>query len=396
MNLESIKSNYKIKKYIKTDWVEKLQKACTLPKFTQKNLILPKLNNSIISLLEKKFKTSDLKELDRLTVLQHAHLDEIIDCKQIISDIECSVKQDIMYQVYSNDFIPLQVIQWIEMKGLECISLKFLNIDLIIINDQPIPNSLLTHIIRIISWMLRIKGDIGVPISIYIFLSPEKKHMESECLNLNFNSHKCHLSRTNINSGASWGGNWIQIFRSEEILKVLIHELAHYLVLDVQLYSNNIDSYCSHLKMGSESKEILVNEAYAEILAIYLHTIYVSYSKTNFDKFDPEIFWDLYLQEEKFTIYQINKIFANYSIKSIEYFAKPNKFVQHTNVISYFIIKYLFFINTKYFLLIYESKSQTVKLIKYLLARFFKLKIPTVELGSNTDTSLAMSLNSVI
>jgi len=396
MNLESIKSNYKIKKYIKTDWVEKLQQSSILPEFTQKNLFLPKLNNSVISLLEKKFKTSDLKELDRLTVLEHSHLDELVNCKKIISSIECGVKQDIMSKVYGNDFIPLQVIQWIEMKGLECSVIKFLNINLIVVNDQPISNILLKHIIRIISWMLRIKGDMSIPISIYIFLSPEKKHMESQCLNFNFNSHTCHLSRTNINSGASWGGNWIQLFRSEEILKVLIHELAHYLVLDVQRYSNNIDSYCSHLKMGSESKEILVNEAYAELIAIYLHTMYVCYFKTNFNNFDPELFWDLYLTEEKFTICQINKIFVNYSIESIQYFAKPNKFIQHTNVISYFIIKYLFFINTKFFLLIYESKSQTVKLIKYLLARFFKLRIPQVKLDSNINTSLAMSFHSII
>jgi len=396
MNLESIKSNYKIKKYIKTDWVKKLQESSVLPEFTQKNLFLPELNYSVINLLEEKFKTSDLKELDRLTVLQQYHLDELVDCKKIISDIECSVKQDIMSRVYENSFIPLEVIQWIEMKGLECSIIKFLNIDLIVINDQPISNTLLKHIIRIISWMLRIKGDITIPISIYIFLSPNKKNMESQCLNFNLNSHTCHLSRTNINSGISWGGNWILIFRSEEILKVLIHELAHYLVIDVQLYSNIIDSYCYHIKMGSESKKILVNEAYAELIAIYLHTMYVCYFNTDFNNFDSELFWDLYLTEEKFTICQINKIFANYSIESIQYFAKPNNFVQYTNVISYFIIKYLFFINTKFFLLIYESKHQTVKLIKYLLARFFKLKIPQVKLESNINTSLKMSFYSII
>jgi hypothetical protein len=396
MNLESIKSNYKIIKYIKTDWVEKLQESSVLPEFTQKNLFLPELNYSVINLLEEKFKTSDLKELDRLTVLQQYHLDELVDCKKIISNIECSVKQDIMSRVYENSFIPLEVIQWIEMKGLECSIIKFLNIDLIVINDQPISNTLLKHIIRIISWMLRIKGDITIPISIYIFLSPNKKNMESQCLNFNLNSHTCHLSRTNINSGISWGGNWILIFRSEEILKVLIHELAHYLVIDVQLYSNIIDSYCYHIKMGSESKKILVNEAYAELIAIYLHTMYVCYFNTDFNNFDSELFWNLYLTEEKFTICQINKIFANYSIESIQYFAKPNNFVQYTNVISYFIIKYLFFINTKFFLLIYESKHQTVKLIKYLLARFFKLKIPQVKLDSNINTSLKMSFYSII
>jgi hypothetical protein len=282
------------------------------------------------------------------------------------------------------------------MKGLKCTKINFLNINLTLIDIKPVSNELVNHIIKIIVWMLKIKDQIDIQISIYIYLSPEKKHMESQCLNLNFNSDLCHLSRTNINSGASWGGHWIQIFRSEEVLKVLIHELAHYLVLDVQNYSNKIDSYCSHLKMGLKSKEILVNEAYAELLAIYLHTMYVSYAKNDLKLFDSELFWDLYLEEEKFTICQINKIFVNYSIESIQYFAKPNKFIQHTNVISYFIIKYLFFINTKFFLLIYESKPQTVKLIKYLLARFFKLRIPQVKLDSNINTSLAMSFHSII
>jgi hypothetical protein len=97
--------------------------------------------------------------------------------------------------------------------------------------------------------------------------------------------------------------------------------------------------------------------------------------------------------EEKYTIYQINKIFKNYSIPDLSYFKNPNNFVQYTNVISYFIIKYLFFINTKYFILTHSSKNNTVKIILYLLDKFYKLNIP--EFNNIIDNSLRMSINEI-
>jgi hypothetical protein len=293
--------------------------------------------------------------------------------------------------------MPISVVQWIELKGLIVEKITFLNINLTIVDEKTISNDLINHIIKIIIWLLKISNNINQPINIYIFLCPEEKHMDLVCLNTNKHSNnhdQCRLSRTNINSGASWGGNWVQIFRREEVLKVLIHELVHYLVLDLQDYSDKIDSYCSHIKMHKDSNKILVNEAYTEFLAIYLHTMYCTVSRNNL-VFDENVFWDLYLQEEKFTIYQINKIFAKYSIPGIEFFTKQNHFVQYTNVISYFIIKYLFFINTKYFLILYGDINKTIKLVKYLLERFFKLKIPQIPLTSQS-TSLRMSYGSVV
>ncbi len=401
-----IKSKYKIKKYIKKEWVDLLESI----DLKQINVVSNTTNVeptkiSVVDLLKEKFgKDADL---DKLTSRSKKNLDKLIECDRIFTGISNSAKLDILEKAYSNNFMPLPVIQWIELRGLVVNKIKFLNINLTIVDELATPNNLINHIIKIVLWLLKISSNTSQsnPINIYIFLCPEEKHMESSCLKPNKqpNTHDhCRLSRTNINSGASWGGNWVQIFRSEEVLKVLIHELVHYLVLDLQDYSDKIDSYCSHLKMHKDSNKILVNEAYTEFLAIYLHTIYLSMDSNNLS-FDGNIFWDLYLQEEKFTIYQINKIFANYSIPGIEFFAKPNYFVQYTNVISYFIIKYLFFINTKYFLILYGDINQTIKLIKYLLERFFKLKIPQIDLTtftnqsnqSNQSTSLKMSYGSV-
>ncbi len=394
-----IKSNYQIKKYIKKEWVDLLESINIKQiDITQKSFTVPTVKLSVVDLLEEKF--GERKNLDKITSRSKKNLDELVDCNKIFKTINSKIKLDILEKAYSNNFMPLSVIEWIELKGLVVNQIKFLNINLTIVDETPIQNDLINHIIKIIVWLLKISYNQLQPINIYIFLSPEEKHMDTVCLNSNNQTHThdhCRLSRTNINSGASWGGNWVQIFRREEVLKVLIHELAHYLVLDLQSYSETIDSFCSHVKMHKDSNKILVNEAYTEFLAIYLHTMYLSVHKSSgICLFDQDIFWNLYLQEEKFTIYQINKIFANYSITSIEFFSKPNNFVQYTNVISYFIIKYLFFINTKYFLILYGDIPQTINLIKYLLARFFKLKIPQVKISSSQDTSLKMSFGTII
>jgi hypothetical protein len=394
--MEQIQSKYSIKRYIRKEWVDLLESIdCNKIDIKQESVTLPTLELSVVDLLEKKFNTT-IDNLDRITSRSKKNLDKLVNCDKIFNSIIDPVKLDILEKAYSNNFMPIPVIQWIELKGLIVKKINFLNINLTIVDEKITSPNLIDHIIKIIVWLLKISGNLTRPINIYLFLCPEEKHMESTCLDFNKqNQDQCKLSRTNINSGASWGYNWVQIFRCEEVLKVLIHELIHYLVLDVQDHSNKIDSYCSHLKMHKDSNKILVNEAYTEFLAIYMHTIYLSVYK-NSGVFDQDIFWDLYLQEEKFTIYQINKIFVNYSIPGIEFFSKPNNFVQYTNVISYFIIKYLFFINTKYFLILYGDTPNTIKLIKYLLARFFKLKIPQVNLSSNQDTSLRMSYGSII
>lgn len=395
--MEQIKSKYQIKKYIKSKWVDLLE-SIDLKQInitSNKSIKVQPTKISVIDLLEEKFGTN--QDLDKLTSRSKKHLDQLVNCNKIFASISNSAKLDILEKVYSNNFMPLPVIQWIELKGLVVRKISFLNIELTIVDEATTPDNLINHIIKIIVWLLKISNNINQSINIYVFLCPEEKHMESSCLkpNKQLDSHDhCRLSRTNINSGASWGGNWVQIFRSEEVLKVLIHELAHYLVLDLQDYSNKIDSYCSHIFLHKDSNKILVNEAYTEFLAIYLHTMYCTACKGEGRVFDENIFWDLYLQEEKFTIYQINKIFANYSIPGIEFFAKPNHFVQYTNVISYFIIKYLFFINTKYFLILYGDINQTIKLVKYLLERFFKLKIPQVPFITQS-TSLRMSCGGV-
>jgi hypothetical protein len=390
----NIKSNYNIKKYINYEWLNILENILNTEILISKSTKKLKINMSIIDLLKKKYKIDDIDELDQHVIKKRSNLNKQINCDKIYESIlDDENKVDILKKIYGNDFIPLRVIEWIESKADKYIQVKFANITINIIDNEITDPDLINHIINIIRWLFEINSTPNKILNIYLFLSPEKKITYDYCIKPSkFTIHEtCNLSRTNINSGASLYDTWIQIFRKEEVLKVLIHELVHYLELDINSYSHIIDKKCSHINIHSESNNILVNEAYAELLAIYLHTIYVTRIKfsSNFE----DKFWELYMLEEKYTIYQINKIFKNYSIPNLNYFRKPNNFIQYTNVISYFILKYLFLINTKYFIITHKSKKNTVKLILYLLDKFYKLKITPI--NNIIDNSLRMSINEI-
>ena len=342
-------------------------------------------------------------------------IEELVDCKLIYKIINDQNKRNILEKIYSNYFIPINIIKWIEEKANNYTLIKLNNniinatIHIIYENDD-LSLELQNNIIKIVQWLIEInllKFNNKKILEIYLYLSPYEKQTSCNC---KVDNTFCHLKRSNINSGSSFHLNWIQIFRKEEILKVLIHELIHYLELDLNKHSKYLNSLCSHIYINKLSDKILINESYTEFFALYLHTIFISkkinstfsikQNNINSDKLNPnyqyqinqfeDTFWRLYLDEEKFILYQINKIFKNYSIDNIEYFSKPNNFIQYTNVLSYFIIKYLLFINTKYFIFNFKNNNLLVILIKYLLERFFKLRIPII--NNIDDISLRMTL----
>jgi len=86
---------------------------------------------------------------------------------------------------------------------------------------------------------------------------------------------------------------------------------------------------------------------------------------------------------------QINKIFNATNITHIQTFASTNNFIQYTNVIPYFVIKYLFMGHMKHFINLFHDKEKTIILIKNLLSSFFTMKIPKIKVNNN-DTSLRM------
>ena len=383
-NIKNINSSYQIKNYLHQEFVDQLNSItddeCDL---LNKKLIK---NKSIINEILELNNNISIDELENIMGTNLQCIDDLIDCSKIYETMNDKQKINILKSIYSNMFMPLRIIQWIEELATELFVITFNNITIYLISDTKMDN-LVTHIVTIVKWLLMISGKNNKKLDLYLFLSDIIKEIPHKC-----NKKECSLKRENINSGTSYHDNWIHIYRKEELLKVLIHELIHYLEIDINSYAYIIDSYCSHILMHEKSKPILVNEAYTEFLAIYLHTLYISkyishYSKNSLE----EIFFELLLNEERFTLYQINKIFKISGIEDISYFRKSNDFIQHTNVISYFILKYIFLINAKYFIKTYKTKKITLKLTEKIIKGFFKLKIPKIDVLNN-DTSLRMSL----
>lgn len=220
-----------------------------------------------------------------------------------------------------------------------------------------------------------------------IFLSSKKKY-----LNENFDV----IFPDNINSGATLPGKFIYIFRKEELIKVLFHELVHYLNLDMIEYQDEFKSL--YHKINLEADMINPNEAYTETLALLLLNIW-EYYYLNIDidinyylnkKLTIELGWSY------FQICKILKYFGCYNSYE-DLFTNKCIFKQKTNVLSYFFLKTYFLQNINLILKdfkinsLYVNYSKIKSIIYYtnLQDRIFSNNINTIlKSYDNTNKSL--------
>jgi hypothetical protein len=158
------------------------------------------------------------------------------------------------------------------------------------------------------------------------------------------------LSPINTNSGSSLKGSFINIWRKEELRKVLIHELIHYLYIDDEPYNSGYDTLSNNIKKKyNMNSRIIPNEAYTEALATIIHTVYISYKLGNKD-----LFTKLIKTEITYSLFQVSKIFNSFNIKvaNPKYFNKIN---QTTSIFSYYVIKSALLYSLNDFLLFVEK-----------------------------------------
>ena len=220
------------------------------------------------------------------------------------------------------------------------------------------------------------------------------------------------LGPKEINSGSS-GGYYdkVEIWRTEEMPKLVIHEVYHNLDLDSKYY--NYDKVVKYVKSKSDISDdtlLLINESLTEITAVLINCILCSLEINHgFERFIK------YLElERKYTIFQVSKILLHFGYKNAFEFFSPKekqfKFNQNTSVFSYFIVKgsilfnldkYMKFfkkyfdkfkINLKYkyqledliIELIYDSNY--IRAINSMMHNYSKINI-----NSNTKKSLRMT-----
>ena len=80
------------------------------------------------------------------------------------------------------------------------------------------------------------------------------------------------LNGDNINSGSTLPGSFITLWRREELHKVLIHELIHYLNID--MYNYQYKFYILYKDIKLDNHKCNPNEAYTEFIAILIFTFW--------------------------------------------------------------------------------------------------------------------------
>src|SRR3989344_2001160 len=200
-------------------------------------------------------------------------------------------------------------------------------------------------------------------VNLYVYLTPNRKTTEG-MINNTFDALQ-------INSGSTLFGDYgeqIELWREEELLKVLVHELIHYM---------NIDFKLGHFDMVKMLKNIFnVNgtikpyEGYTEVEAIILHSFIVAYM----NNVPPN---DILTTELNFSLFQVAKILRLSDIKEFKDIYKQTQTThtikQKTSVFSYFLVKTAFLLHA-YELILYDEnhkdKHDLKELYKIIMTGF--------------------------
>ena len=207
------------------------------------------------------------------------------------------------------------------------------------------------------------------------------------------------LGKEEINSGSCLRGDTtvITIYRKEEVMKVVIHELIHAFQYDDFVDTPQIIKHYQK-KYNISSQEINTNEAYTEIWANIINCYLIS-QKVKRSQYN--LFLVLIALEKVFVEFQTNKVIflTNLQKQKIDI----NK---DTNVLSYFIIRNELYLRLNAFLKFCKTKNKDYikltqkekwfefikknKLVKGNNKRFNKIK--------KTDflfTTMRMTLNEI-
>lgn len=231
----------------------------------------------------------------------------------------------------------------------------------IIIYGNNVSPEYISHVASIITWWAKIKPQ---TYSVTLYLTTIKKRLPPE-------DKPPVLSEEYVNSGFTYVAHPcdIHIFRREESLKVLIHELIHASKFDFH-NSHLVDVPCI-LK-----DEDLSNEGITEYLAVIHYYWYIA----NLIKLGTvsDQFIELMSNDLGWQHYQISKILAYFNLQPLDLFNK-NNYKQKTSVISYFLLKNFLFTQNSLPIILSRNVDEINKLIlrmKDYVSNFELEKVP--------------------
>jgi len=250
-------------------------------------------------------------------------------------------------------------------------------------------------ILKRIIFMMLISNKF-INIDIHIYDTPFKKKFNCN------HSHKCgNLDHNNVNSGLNYGDTII-IFRNEEYLKLLLHELIHALDIDNK-YETLKDNKKILEVFNINSHNLLINESYVETWAIILN-VYCKLKESNnisLEKFKLNL-----NKELVHSLHQCSKLCLYYNIDDFNkiYINNPKTVYYNDNVntFSYHIVKTINLYNINNFLKNLCDKEYVLKseynyklyiqfILKYNKSLNNKINLIIKKIKNNNLGSLTMS-----
>jgi hypothetical protein len=226
-----------------------------------------------------------------------------------------------------------------------------------------ISDTIITHIYSIVLLFQKLYGQKKVILSIAL-------------TNIKREITKKVIGTLGVNGGAT-DGTIIELFREEEVLKVLCHELCHFYKLDCHQINKNQDQVLKKFNIKNDNNVTLsLSEALNECLAMIHHVAIISY----YTKKSPLL---IYHYEKLWSLYQICNVLNHYGMKKFEDLYEA-KFEQETNVFSYYIIKF--------FLLWKLDNKCSIKNVNDILADERIIEIINKNIDKIFDKGLRMTL----
>jgi hypothetical protein len=317
-------------------------------------------------------------------------------------NLETNFPSTKFYQLLINSFTSFKILEDIEKNinsvsigSLEYKSQNYNNILYIFYNNQEYTssriNQLSNNIIKRLIFFNEFLGIDKLPQKLIIFLTKQEKEIDDEL------EHQQHFRTINVNTAVT-NGQDIIIYREQELLKSVFHELIHFHELDFRVFpntqiENTILEYLKKTHNISEHNEYLLYECITETLANILNNIYSRGTK-NIKDFQNNL-----IDEIIFSTYQVSKILKICKYTNWEEFTLLNSyssntykhFKQDSCVFSYYILKLYLLLNLdEYWTLILDNK------LKFNPTETNFNKLLNIFEKSRNNKTLAKMINSLL
>lgn len=209
---------------------------------------------------------------------------------------------------------------------------------------------------------------------IYLFKKKVGRDIQQLTLKLVcYHGKKClpcmkeHLTAYNVNGGVTMSMGVsadVVVYRNEEIVKVLTHELIHAFGLDAKYIPPEEERFVNEY-FGIVCRSVTINESFTDALACYINTVMYTYlsSRGGFVK----AFRKNFEAERKHIFTQACKVLVHNG-----YYKKDGKIMNNslvcekTHVTSYYVLKAVVYMDVSEFVKMLEENSLCIDLHRYI------------------------------